>query len=990
MAEFINLNNFKIIALNVNSLISLSKRSELSLFLRKNNPHVLLLSETKLNKCHKVVFNGYNLVRTDRGYGAGGGTAILIKNSIKFDLVSTSYLSDSLESTAIKLRTVENTNIYLFSIYVNNPRHEELSKDLSNILRSIPSNNLFIIGGDFNARHVSWRNRTNNYNGLALRSWLDCYNQLLNHVSTLEPTYQTERRSSFIDYFIVHKQIKVNYPFIAEKLLSILDFDSDHMAVELIVQDKINIERKEFMYRRNYKETDWIAFSLQSNSLVSQINLDINRSLNISEINNSVSRLTGAITESIERVVPLQKVNPTCNLVLPALTIKTIRYKNYLRRKLKQNPLSSDNLLIKSQISNLKIMIKSQIDTLKQNKLKHSLKILKKDQNVFKNIDKLTQRKPFFDIPDLYDGPSAPSIRIPIDKLNCLGKHFEQVHKSNLAMGDQTFTNRINNIISSKYKINDLLVVPQLSDFSDELPSDGSKPGPTISGLSTIITPDDIRSVIKRLKPKKSTGFDSISNHILKKLPSVFCDKMTIIANNCFNTGYFPQIWKVAKVLAFPKVGKDTYFPKSYRPISLLSCVSKVMESVIKYRVNEIIFKFNIIPRFQYGFRDEHATFHLLFKFSSDITNALNDDKYTVAVFLDIEKAFDCVWIEGLIYKLQNKYKFPDYLNKLIYNYLVNRTFKVANRDSVSEEFEIAAGTAQGSVLGPYLFNLYLADITTSPDCKIAMFADDTVVYSSHRDAKVAARQVNMYLSELMKYYNMWKIKVNIEKTEAVLFRRPAYKKKIPDIEIKLGNYKIPIKKSVKYLGVTFTNLFKFNNHVNCTLNKSQIALSKLRVILSPHREASIEIKLLIYKQLIRPILFYAFPIWFNVSKGQINSLCVFERKCLRRCINFKGPKFNNNKYISNVNLYTEAKMKPLIDQMMIFSIKQLEKLESHVNPEISEIVRNVDTNIINLNRYKPPLYILLANESNLIFENQETQKVIFYDTINRNYPPRN
>lgn len=96
MAEYVKLSQMKIIALNVNSLVSLSKRSELSIFLNRHNPLALLLSETKLNKKHKIIFNGYNIIRTDRGLGSGGGTAIVLKNNIKYELINTIGLTNSI------------------------------------------------------------------------------------------------------------------------------------------------------------------------------------------------------------------------------------------------------------------------------------------------------------------------------------------------------------------------------------------------------------------------------------------------------------------------------------------------------------------------------------------------------------------------------------------------------------------------------------------------------------------------------------------------------------------------------------------------------------------------------------------------------------------------------------------------------------------------------------------------------------------------------
>lgn len=217
---------------------------------------------------------------------------------------------------------------------------------------------------------------------------------------------------------------------------------------------------------------------------------------------------------------------------------------------------------------------------------------------------------------------------------------------------------------------------------------------------------------------------------------------------------------------------------------------------------------------------------------------------------------------------MKNLYNFPEFLLKLLFNYLSHRSFKVSGHDLfrkeiLSDSFIITAGTPQGSILAPLLYNIYLSDIPNSlyNNCKTIMYADDTVVYSSHLNAKHSANCLNAHLKYLLKYFNKWKIKINVEKTESIVFRRPATRKRVPLVEIKLNEDIIPIKNTIKYLGVHYTNLFKFTKHIKSSVNKCEIALSKLSLLLNPHKDTHRDIKILIYKQLVRPILSYAYPI---------------------------------------------------------------------------------------------------------------------------------
>lgn len=273
---------------------------------------------------------------------------------------------------------------------------------------------------------------------------------------------------------------------------------------------------------------------------------------------------------------------------------------------------------------------------------------------------------------------------------------------------------------------------------------------------------------------------------------------------------------------------------------------------------------------------------------------------------MDIEKAFDNVWIEGLIYKLKNTYNCSELLIVLLYNYLTDRSFQVIckefNQTVTSRTFDICAGTAQGSLLAPILLNLFLADIPKSaPDMpeqnfNIILYADDTLIYCKHTFATYASANVNAYLYTLNKYFSKWRLKLNTGKAQAKAFRRPAGRKRVPDIDIQINRRKVPIVTTLKYLGVHFSNLFKFSGHVNYTIQKCNMALTKLSPVLNPGNGTKKDIKILIYMQLIRPIATYAFIIWYNVSRNQIDKISNLERKCLRKCIDFMGPGSNNNK----------------------------------------------------------------------------------------------
>jgi hypothetical protein len=204
-------------------------------------------------------------------------------------------------------------------------------------------------------------------------------------------------------------------------------------------------------------------------------------------------------------------------------------------------------------------------------------------------------------------------------------------------------------------------------------------------------TPGTIEYLISRLPKKRTPGEDKLSNSALRFLPKNMVLTLTNIINGCLRSCYFPSAWKRATIITIPKPGKDPHLTDSYRPIALLSSLSKLLEKVIlKELSNQLIDK--IRPE-QAAFRCEHSTTQQLTKLVDLIGNNLNNRIHTV--FLDVEKAFDRVWHDGLIYKMTLlDIKIP--LLQITRSFLLNRSFTVKIDDQLSSPRGILAGVPQG------------------------------------------------------------------------------------------------------------------------------------------------------------------------------------------------------------------------------------------------------------------------------------------------------
>lgn len=414
---------------------------------------------------------------------------------------------------------------------------------------------------------------------------------------------------------------------------------------------------------------------------------------------------------------------------------------------------------------------------------------------------------------------------------------------------------------------------------------------------------------------------------------------MTII-NNCINNCYFPQKWKTAKIVAIPKKGASNSI-SNYRPISLLNNISKLLEEVILRRLKKHSRDHNLIPDMQFGFREGHSTLHPLLKFQSDVTSALNCHRSTVGCFLDIEKAFDSIWIEARVHKLR-VIGIPQPLIKILFSFLSCKKFFVDINSCKSTVRNIKAGVAQGSKFGPFLFSLMTSDQPKPTDCVNLLFADDSLTYSSSLSPVLASRRVGTHIHKLHEYYTKWGIRINTSKSELVCFRMPASsnsrsRSAAPARHLVLrfpDGSTISSKNDAKYLGVNFNELLRFNQHSKAVLRKANFAFHRVYPLLKKRTGLSKPTKLLIYKQLLRPVISYSYPVWFTVSKTAMEQLKIFERKMLRICTDLQFD-HHRKKHYSNRRVYEEANIKPL-DQFLAQTARNFKaRVASHPNPLI-------------------------------------------------------
>ena len=226
------------------------------------------------------------------------------------------------------------------------------------------------------------------------------------------------------------------------------------------------------------------------------------------------------------------------------------------------------------------------------------------------------------------------------------------------------------------------------------------------------ITSHELHSALHSSEPWKTPGHDKVPLAMLRQCKDVLTPYLLPLYSASLRLHHIPSTWKVANVIAVPKPNGDLSSMKGYRPISLLCCVAKVLETIITARLTFHLESKGLLSATQYGFRKTHNTEQALWQLISDASKNLQAGKRTVTLSLDIQSAYDRVWHPGLLRKLADFDIQPDLLG-WIASFLENRVAHMLV-GSVEVVRHLLMGVPQGSPLSPILFLIYIQDLLDS------------------------------------------------------------------------------------------------------------------------------------------------------------------------------------------------------------------------------------------------------------------------------------
>lgn len=868
-----NKNPLTILNWNANSIAPPSKRLELIQLLDDKAIDVACLTETHLNPQKNLHIPNFVTHRKDRPT-AGGGVAILVRKTLRHKAISSNIQPH--ETIGIELQ-LPGGPLRIFTCY-SSPN----CKNTTNLHTLLDSSTPTVVAGDFNAKHTAWGCKFTNPKGKSL------LRSSIRHNFTIEsphtPTHLpgANRQPDILDIFLTK-----NVP-LSKDPWSISALSSDHFPVFLELQEGPSLSPPAKTKIDHVK----LQYLLETSTYKSpQIHSP-------DELDNAVADITSSINNCIQEATLSVTTNrPRANL--PAHIRNLIRKKNKAR-KLWQ---SHRDPRLRRSLNALQRTIKSSLQEINNAAfVKYIAEAEAHPKSCWKVIRSLRNRKAH--LPPL----------VVNDTHFSLDEEKANIFATSLSAQCSPFPSS-----------------PQHENFHREVEASLQLTNTTDTNFPPA-SPKEIQDIIRLLKNRKAPGPDTIGNGVLKTLPKKYIVAICNIVNAMMRLQYFPSAWKLATVICLPKPGKPLSSPTSYRPISLLSSISKVAESIILSRLNTHVEQNNILPEFQHGFRKQHGTAHQLLRVTEFLADMLNKRRHTTMLLLDAKQAFDRVWHPGLIHKL-TELNFPDYLIGTIKSFLADRRFRVRVGESLSDPHLILAGVPQGSKLSPTLFNIYCHDIPTNDKILLAQYADDVALLSSSRTIVHSGAQLNSFIPKAMDWYQKWRFAINEAKSEAVFFSR---RKRTPP-NLSVNSHRIKWSSSAKYLGIILDRNLSWCKQIQATRNKIIGAYTQLKPFFS-NNAVSRSTKLRAFNAIIRSICSYAIPIWGSARPNRIAKLQGTYMRLLRAALDIPW-------FIRNNQILQETKLPSIPDAATKFATNLRVSVSSHANPSI---------NILSQYKHKP------------------------------------
>ena len=424
-------------------------------------------------------------------------------------------------------------------------------------------------------------------------------------------------------------------------------------------------------------------------------------------------------------------------------------------------------------------------------------------------------------------------------------------------------------------------------------------------------TVDEVSTVIKNL-PNKATGINDVDVRVYKACHHIIAPNIAYLYNLSVESGEFPTLLKVGRVTPVFKSGQKTSVT-NYRPISSLSNLSKIFEKLTFARLSDFVVKNNLISGYQFGFRKNTGITFAIFRLMNCLLKVFHQKTFAVCLFLDLQKAFDCVDHEVLLRKLCH-FGFRGVCQQYLRSYLTSRKQFVQVDAFMSNSLNILKGVPQGSTLGPLLFNLYINDIGKIKNAETILFADDGVFIVDGPTFEIVHEKLKGVINCLSDYLKWNKLLPNLEKTKLMLFT-PRPHPQLPVVYF--NNTVIEWVDNIKYLGLIVNNKLNFSRHIDdvcLKISKAHGSIYSLCTFVPS------KITITIVYATLYPVLIQNIVIWGGSPESSVSKIRIALNKVLRTIL--KIPLTGGPPRISANEMYVRFSLLKYDDVYKYFLLK--------------------------------------------------------------------
>uniref|UniRef100_A0A1B6KTJ5 Uncharacterized protein n=1 Tax=Graphocephala atropunctata TaxID=36148 RepID=A0A1B6KTJ5_9HEMI len=804
------------------------KWPEIMQYFCKNQITIGIIQETWLNDNDKLIDKNYDIIQLNR-YDGYGGTAIIVHKAFTFDKI------DEFNDNKIQLMTIKlicsKKQIYIHNIYCTDAKIDP----------SIWKNKLFtndkdyaLICGDMNAHHPYWFCHDANTRG----------NAIFKEYSQSQFIMVNDKSFTTIPN-IYHRQSVIDLTFATPDLYAHLTkwnvlsdpMGSNHFPIfmQFEFHDNPSFVTNNPL-RKNFKKANWELYTKTIEDNIPELyNLPIE---------NQFNQLLEIIYESANKAIPNTKGHnsKTGFKPKPWWTVQCSQAVAHRRLAFKQFRINMTPI-------NYHI---------------YQLAVFKA-----KEIINAAKKKGWVDLCQKIENKSSTTYAWNIIKK--LKNPYSLTNKSDMTEKYELCERFMQHIIPEYVPHHSELHPPTIYE--------------TIHPLEADFNTRELHKALRSKTKDTSPGLDGITYFMIKNLP---CEALNIILNlynNIWNNKLeIPDNWKKFKIVALLKPGKDKDKENSYRPISLIPCFIKIMNTMVKNRLVTLADTLKIIPETQYAFRKNLGCADYLVHLTSNIQTALTHNETTILTTLDISNAYDNVHLPTLWTKMYIK-GIPAKFILHCHKWLTDRQLTIS-----FPNYEITRtscrGIPQGSVLSPILFAIYIADINLClpRNVKSLQYADDVALYASSKKYDEIQLSMQIALNNISKEFQNLNLGLNPSKSLITIFSR---KRSLLNLnrQFYLEGQPILVADKLRLLGIIIDNKLTFKQHIEQLFLQCHKDLNILKMIACGRNGANPDFVLRVYKSLIRSKIDYCSFIYGHAPNYVLSKLETIQNQALRIAI---------------------------------------------------------------------------------------------------------